>query len=474
LALIIGLFLIQRHGTATVGTFFGPVMFLWLCSVGVLGALSVLETPSVLMALDPRFALRFIVEHPGLAFVAAASVFLCMTGAEALYADMGHFGPQPIRLAWFVLVLPALTLNYFGQGALLLRDPSAVRNPFYLLAPDALLLPLVGLATLATVIASQAVISGAFSATQLASRLNFLPRLRVLHTSDVAHGQIYIPVVNWLLMVLVVTLTLAFRSSTALAAAYGIAVAGDLLLTSVLMLITLPLLAVPRLRWLALAFVGFAILEFGFFVANATKIPEGGWVPLALAGAVFTVLTTWRRGIDIMRGKKLAGPKATLDGLTIDLSGIPRVQGVALFFSSSRVGCPSAFLHNLKHNRIVHEHTVFLTVEYDETPRVRDDDRVEVMRGANGISRIIAHLGYRETPDVLAILRLAARKGLVFDMEDLSFFTSKPTIASISRRGLFSWRRSFFGWMLQNSTSVANYFRLPPNRVIELGAQLAI
>ncbi len=474
LALIIGLFLIQRHGTAAVGAFFGPVMFVWLCALGALGALSILQTPSVLLALDPRFAIGFIVEHPGMAFIAASAVFLCMTGAEALYADMGHFGPRPIRLAWFALVLPALTLNYFGQGALLLRDPSAIRNPFYLLAPDALLLPMVGLAAMATVIASQAVISGAFSATQLASRLNFLPRLKVLHTSETASGQIYIPLVNWLLMVLVVALALAFRDSASLAAAYGIAVSGDLLLTSVLMIITLPLLGSPRLRWLALAFVGFAVLEFGFFAANAPKIPDGGWVPLALAVAVFTVLTTWRRGIEIMRTKKGAGPKAVLDGLAIDLSGIVRVPGVAVFFSASRAGCPSAFLHNLKHNRIVHENTIFLTVEYDETPRVRDDERVELMRGANGIARVITHIGYRETPNVLAILRLAARKGLSYDEDDLSFFTSKPTIASVSRRGLFSWRRSFFGWMLQNSTSVADYFRLPPNRVIELGAQVAI
>jgi KUP system potassium uptake protein len=275
-------------------------------------------------------------------------------------------------------------------------------------------------------------------------------------------------------MVLVVTLALTFGDSASLAAAYGVAVSGDLLLTSVLMLITLPLLAASRLRWLAFVFVGFAVLELCFFAANATKIPEGGWVPLALAAAVFTVLTTWRRGIEIMRAKKEAGPKAALDGLSIDVSDIVRVPGVAVFFSSSRAGCPSAFLHNLKHNRIVHEHTIFLTVEYDETPRVRDDERVEVMRGVNGIARVIAHLGYRETPDVLSILRHAARKGLNCDTEELSFFTSKPTIASVSRRGLFSWRRSFFGWMLQNSTSVADYFRLPPNRVIELGAQVAI
>jgi KUP system potassium uptake protein len=474
IGIIIGLFLIQRRGTAAVGAFFGPVMVVWFLALAGTGVASIVQNPAVLQALDPRYALKLIVEQPALAFLAASAVFLCMTGAEALYADMGHFGRRPVQLAWFALVLPSLTLNYFGQGALVLRDPEAVRNPFYLLAPEPLLLPLIVLATLATVIASQATISGAFSATQQASRLNFLPRLRVMHTSEVAQGQIYIPVVNWLLLVLVLALVLGFRSSGALASAYGIAVAGDLLITSTMMLIVLPLAGNARLRMLWPMFLLFAVVELAFFAANAAKLLHGGWFPIALATVVFTVLTTWRRGIDIMRARKDAAPNATRDGLSLDIADVPRVPGAAVFFSSSRGGCPSAFLHNLKHNKIVHEQTVFLTVEFDEAPRVPDDERIEVMRGANGIVKIMSHFGYREEPDVDLVLRLAARKGVACTIGQTSFFTSKPTLVSVSRRGLFGWRRSLFGWMLQNSTSVANYFNLPPDRVVELGTQVAI
>ncbi|ODS98002.1 MAG: potassium transporter Kup [Lautropia sp. SCN 69-89] len=474
LGIILGIFLIQRRGTAAVGAFFGPIMLGWFVAIAGLGVASIAQNPAVLQALDPRYALKLIVEQPTLAFLAASAVFLCMTGAEALYADMGHFGRRPVQMAWFALVLPSLTLNYFGQGALVLRDSEAARNPFYMLAPEPLLLPLIVLATAATVIASQATISGAFSATQQASRLNFLPRLRVLHTSDVAQGQIYIPVVNWLLLALVLGLVLGFRSSGALASAYGIAVAGDLLITSLMMLLVLPLAVDARLRWLWPLFLLFAALEASFFAANAAKLLHGGWFPVALALVVFTVLTTWRRGIEIMRARKEAAPNATRDGLSLDIADVPRVPGAAVFFSSASGGCPSAFLHNLKHNKIVHEQTVFLTVQFDEAPRVPDDERIEVMRGANGIVRIMAHFGYREQPDVDRVLRLAARKGVACPVGETSFFTSKPTLISVSRRGLFGWRRSLFGWMLQNSTSVANYFELPPDRVVELGTQVGI
>jgi len=474
LSIIVGLFMIQRSGTAAIGALFGPVMLVWFGTLAVIGAVSIAQNPGVLWALDPRYALGFIVERPGIAFIAASAVFLCVTGAEALYADLGQFGANPVRVAWFSLVLPALTLNYFGQGALVLREPEAVWNPFFLLAPEAMTLPLVALAMLAAVIASQAVISGAFAATQQASRLNFLPRLRVLHISDAVRGRIYIPVANWLLLALVILLVLAFRDSTSLAAVYGIAVSGNLFLASVLMLITLPLLRGSRLRWLWLPFAGFAVLEGGFFAANVAMVGHGGWFPLVLALLVFTVLTTWRRGIEIMRAKKQAAPKAALDGLTIDLSGVTRVPGTAIFFSSSHSGCPSSFMHNLKHNNVVHDTTIFLTVEFEEMPQVPETERVQLMRGANGIIRLSAHFGYREDPDIHRILRQAARKGLVCSVEETSFFTSKPTLVSVSRRGPFGWRRSLFGWMLQNSTSVANYFKLPPNRVIELGTQVAI
>lgn len=473
LAVLIGLFAIQRRGTAVVGAFFGPIMIAWFVTLSVLGLASIVQTPQILMAINPMHAVRFMLEHPGWAFLASAAVFLCLTGAEALYADMGHFGPKPVRLAWFGLVFPALMINYLGQGALLLRNPEAARNPFYLLAPEWMLVPLIGLAMAATVIASQAVISGAFSATQQASRLNFLPRLQVKHTSDTARGQVYIPLVNWGLLLLVILLVLGFQNSDRLAAAYGIAVAGDLFLSSVILLVALTFTTGAR-RALWPIFLVLAVIEFYFFVSNASKIMDGGWFPLALAAIVFTVLTTWRRGIDILRAKKEASADTIEDGLTLPLDGVPRVPGHAVFFSSSRTGCPGAFLHNLKHNHVVHETTVFLTVEFDDVPRVLDDERVEIQRGANGIARVIAHFGFREDPDIELVLRLAARKGLTLQVQSTSFFTSKPTVVSVSRRGIFGWRRSLFGWMLQNSASVASYFNLPPNRVVELGAQVGI
>ena len=473
LAVLIGLFAIQRRGTAVVGAFFGPIMIAWFVTLSVLGLASIVQTPQILMAINPVHAVRFMLEHPGWAFLASAAVFLCLTGAEALYADMGHFGPKPVRLAWFGLVFPALMINYLGQGALLLRNPEAARNPFYLLAPEWMLVPLIGLAMAATVIASQAVISGAFSATQQASRLNFLPRLQVKHTSDTARGQVYIPLVNWGLLLLVILLVLGFQNSDRLAAAYGIAVAGDLFLSSVILLVALTFTTGAR-RALWPIFLVLAVIEFYFFVSNASKIMDGGWFPLALAAIVFTVLTTWRRGIDILRAKKEASADTIEDGLTLPLDGVPRVPGHAVFFSSSRTGCPGAFLHNLKHNHVVHETTVFLTVEFDDVPRVLDDERVEIQRGANGIARVIAHFGFREDPDIELVLRLAARKGLTLQVQSTSFFTSKPTVVSVSRRGIFGWRRSLFGWMLQNSASVASYFNLPPNRVVELGAQVGI
>ena len=474
LGILIALFTLQRRGTASVGAVFGPIMVVWFITLTLSGLLSIIKTPLVLQALSPTYALLFIVNHPGLAFLAASAVFLCLTGAEALYADMGHFGPKPVRLAWFMFVFPALMINYFGQGALVLRDPEAVRNPFYLLVPEPLLVPLIILATAATVIASQAVISGAFSATQQASRLNLLPRLKVFHTSDETSGQIYIPLVNWMLLVLVVLLVLEFRSSDRLASAYGIAVAGDLFLSSVILLIALPLVATGFVRRLWPLFLLFAVLEACFFAANVPKILHGGWFPLALATFMFTLLTTWRTGLEMLRAKKDVTKRGIDDGLAMNLEGIPRVPGVALFFSSSRFGCPGAFLHNLKHNKVVHETTVFLNVEFDDVPRVSDDDRVEVQRGQNGIVRLTAHVGYREDPDIRTILRLAGRKGIELDVDRTSFFTSRPTVISVSPRGLFGWRRSLFGWMLKNSVSVARYFDLPPNRVIELGTQVGI
>ena len=474
LVILVGLFMLQRSGTASVGALFGPVMVVWFLTLATLGIVSIVKSPEIIAAIDPRYALRFFVEHPGWSFVALSAVFLTLTGAEALYADLGHFGVRPIRFGWFLLVFPCLILNYLGQGALVLRDPDAVRNPFFLLAPDFLLVPLVILATLATVIASQATISGAFSVTQQASRLNYLPRLKVLYTSEVARGQIYIPVVNWTLLILVLLLVISFRSSTALAAAYGIAVSGVLLISSALLAVVLFGLKSTRIKALLPLVAGIIVIEIFFFIANISKIFEGAWFPLLLASIMFTVMTTWRRGMEIMRARKEASPRVASDDLDLDLSDITRVPGVAVFFSSTRTGYPASFLHNLKHNKVVHEQTVFMSIEFDDVPRVLDDDRIELQRREGGIYRLVGHFGYREDPDIRRLLKLARRKGLEINLDDTSYFTSKPVIVSVSRRGVFGWRRSLFGWMMQNSPTAASYFRLPPNRVIELGSQVAV
>jgi KUP system potassium uptake protein len=474
LVILIGLFMLQRSGTASVGALFGPVMVVWFLTIAILGIVSIVKTPEIVAAINPQYALTFVIEHPGWSFIALSAVFLTLTGAEALYADLGHFGVRPIQIGWFVLVFPCLMLNYLGQGALVLRDPEAARNPFFLLAPDFLLVPLVILATLATVIASQATISGAFSVTQQASRLNYLPRLKVLYTSDVSQGQIYIPVVNWMLLVAVLALVMTFGSSTKLAAAYGVAVSGDLLIGSVLLTVAVLMTPARRIKFLLPLLAVFLALELCFFAANISKVFEGGWFPLMVASIMFTVLTTWRRGMEIMRARKEASPHVVSDDLDLDLSGITRVPGVAVFFSSTRTGYPASFLHNLKHNKVVHEQTVFLSIEFDDTPRVLDDERIELQRRDGGIFRLVGHFGYREDPNIRRLLKLARRKGLEIDFDDTSYFTSKPVIVSVSRRGVFGWRRSLFGWMMQNSPTAASYFRLPPNRVIELGSQVAV
>ena len=474
LVILIGLFMLQRSGTASVGALFGPVMVVWFLTLAILGIVSIVQTPEIVAAINPRHALTFVIEHPGFSFIALSAVFLTLTGAEALYADLGHFGVRPIQVGWFALVFPCLMLNYLGQGALVLRDPAAARNPFFLLAPDFLLVPLVILATLATVIASQATISGAFSVTQQASRLNYLPRLKVLYTSDVSQGQIYIPVVNWMLLVAVLALVMTFGSSTKLAAAYGVAVSGDLMIGSILLAVAVLMTPTGRIKFLLPLLAVFLALELCFFAANISKVFEGGWFPLMVASIMFTVLTTWRRGMEIMRARKEASPNVASDDLDLDLSGITRVPGVAVFFSSTRTGYPASFLHNLKHNKVVHEQTVFMSIEFDDVPRVLDDDRIELQRREGGIFRLVGHFGYREDPDIRRLLKLARRKGLEIDLNDTSYFTSKPVIVSVSRRGVFGWRRSLFGWMMQNSPTAASYFRLPPNRVIELGSQVAV
>jgi KUP system potassium uptake protein len=473
IALLVTLFFVQRRGTARIGRIFGPVMIVWFLTLAALGVASVLRTPEVLQAVDPRYAIDFATHRPGLALLALGAVFLCVTGAEALYADMGHFGKIPIRIAWYALVFPSLLLNYFGQGALVLRTPEAAKNPFYLLAPEPLLLPLVVLATCASIIASQATISAAYSVTQQASRLNFLPRLRVLHTSDTAQGQIYVPLVNWLMLAGVLSLVLGFGSSSALAGAYGIAVNGDMIISSILLAVVVATRK-GRGKWgVFAALVVFLSLEATFLTSNGTKIVDGGWFPLALASAIFTVLTTWRRGVELLQARRAVQPEAREDIVRVGLSAAVRVPRTGVFFSSRRTGYPSAFLHNLKHNMVVHEKTVFVCIEFANIPYVDDDERLDIDRISEGW-RVIAQFGFREDPDVAMIIRLASMRGVRIDPDTASFFTSKGELVSVTQPRGFGLRRRLFAWMLQNSPTVADYLRLPPDRVVELRTQVAV
>jgi KUP system potassium uptake protein len=471
--ILVALFAIQRRGTERVGRLFGPVMVLWFLTIAALGLSSIAQSPEILWALLPHHAFSFMREQPLAAFGILSAVFLAITGAEAMFADLGHFGQSPIRTGWFVLVLPCLTFNYLGQGALVLRDASAVRNPFFLLAPEPLLLPLILLATLATVIAAQATISGAFSVTQQASRLNYLPRFKVHYTSETSRGQIYIPVVNWLLLAAVLFLVVEFRSSSELAAAYGLAVSGDLLIGSVLLAIGV-VFGRPRRIWLLALIAVFMIVELMFFLSNLSKFMEGGWLPLLVALLMFSVLTTWKRGTELIRARKDASPASRADGAPVDLAALTRVPGTAVFFSSGGHGYPTSFLHNLKHNQVMHETVIFLTVDFLEQPRLADSARLEIERTPRGPIRVVVRFGFREAVNLRKAFTLLRQRGLLVDYDQTSFFASKPVLVSVSRRGLFSWRRSLFAWLLQNSTSTARYFNLPPNRVVELGTQIAV
>ena len=474
IVVLVGLFAMQSFGTGDIGRFFGAVMLLWFVVLAALGLNSIVLTPAVLMAVDPSYAVSFAASHPGMAFIALGAVFLALTGGEALYADMGHFGRRPIRLAWFGIVLPALMINYFGQGALLLRDAQAVRNPFYLLAPSELLLPMVALATAATVIASQATIAGAFSVTQQASRLGYLPRVAVLYTSETERGQIYIGRVNWLLMILVLILVLEFQSSSALAAAYGIAVSTTMVLETALVIIVVSML---RLRYgppliVLLAAVG--CVEIAFFASNATKFFAGGWFPMAVAVVLFTLLTTWKRAGDVITAAEEAR-RVPIEGFATLFADVQRVPGTAIFFSAERDCVPTTLLHNLKHNKVLHERVVFLTILTEEVPRLPDDERIDIdMLERGRCYRVILRYGFREEPDILRALALLAQRGLRFEIDETTFFLGKTTIARAQRRGFFTWRRELFRWMQRNSPSAAEYFKLPPARVIELGTQISI
>jgi KUP system potassium uptake protein len=475
IVILIGLFLFQRRGTGGVGAIFGPVMLVWFFCIAALGVSQIVLEPRVLVAVDPLEAVRFFAANSTKGFLVLGAVFLVVTGGEALYADMGHFGAKPIRFAWFVLVLPALLLNYFGQGALLLRNPAAASNPFYFLAPAWTLYPMVVLSTIATVIASQAVISGAFSLTKQAVLLGYSPRVRIDHTSATEMGQIYIPSVNWALMAATIALVLGFESSSNLAAAYGVAVTTTMAITTILMAV------VARELWkwsvgasVALACV-FLVPDLAFFGANIVKVPHGGWFPLVVAAAVFTLLTTWRRGREILDAR-LRSEMLPIGLFLADVrkGTIPRVQGTAIYMSRTADGVPPTLLHNLKHNKVLHKTVVFLTVLTAEQPHVEGLDRLDVGDLGEGIFRVVARYGFMEEADVPQLLRSIHAPGLAFPENDTSFFLGKETIFATRHPGMALWRERIFAVMSRNARSATLFFHLPPNRVVEIGAQIEI
>ena len=474
--LVLGaLFASQRFGTAAVGRFFGPVMLVWFAVLAVLGAWHVLRDPAVLAALWPHHALAFIVAEPGVAFVALGAVVLCVTGAEALYADLGHFGKRPIRLAWFVVVMPALVLNYFGQGALLLADPQAVRNPFYEMAPQWALYPLIALATLAAVIASQALITAAFSVTKQVIQLGYLPRLRIAHTSIRETGQIYIPAVNWGLFAFIVVAVVAFRSSGALASAYGIAVTIDMTITTVMTFFVI------RFGWrlpllLCVAATGvFFVIDLVFLAANAVKVLEGGWFPLVIGALMYTLMTTWQRGRALL-GERLREDAIDLPSFLEAVFVHPplRVPGTAVFLNAERGSTPFALLHNLKHNKVLHERNLFVTVQHHEVPWIGFNRRIEVEPLGHDCWQLTLHFGFKNDPDVPEALRLLATHGIVLDEMDTSYFLSRDSVIPTFARGMALWREKLFASMHRNAAGAADFLYLPTNRIVELGSKVEI
>ena len=475
LVIVIGLFLIQRRGTASVGALFGPVMVLWFAVLALLGGINIAQHPEVLAAVNPIYGFNFLLGNSTLGFFALGAVVLCITGAEALYADMGHFGAKPIQYAWLGYVLPALIINYFGQGALLLADPSAIENPFYRLAPEWALYPLVILSTIATVIASQAVISGAFSITQQAIQLGYTPRLEVQHTSDQEIGQIYLPALNWLLLVSIIALVIGFGSSSNLAAAYGIAVTGTMLITNILAIAV----AVRLWNWSPLrAVLGalpFICIDLGFFLANSVKIPDGGWFPLAFGLAIFILLTTWKRGRELLH-KRLAADALQLKPFIEDVSlnGISRVPGSAIFMTPDPDSVPHALLHSLKHYKALHEQVVILSVSVFDVPFVPDIDRVEVRHLAGNFSQVIVQYGFKDEPDIPAALKICHEAGLNIEMMDTSFFLGRETLIPKLGSEMAYGRELFFVALFRNAGSATAFFKIPSNRVVELGSQVVL
>jgi len=475
LVVLFVLFWAQSKGTALVGAFFGPIMLLWFGTLAVLGIQSIMHNPSILHALNPIYAIHFFTVSPWIAFVALGAVVLSVTGAEALYADMGHFGRFPIRLAWFGFVLPALILNYFGQGALILKHPEFVKNPFYLLAPEWMLYPLIILATLAAVIASQAVITGAFSVSRQALQLGYLPRMHVEHTSESEEGQIYMPRVNWGLMLAVMILVLSFKSSGNLAAAYGIAVTGDMVITSLLAGIVFHnIWGWSKLRTGLLVSM-FLIIDVSFFSANVLKIPDGGWVPLAIGIVIFTLMLTWKTG-RAMVYTRLRNEAMALEPFIEAIGAHPptRVPGTALFMTPNLDGVPHAMLHNLKHNKVLHEKMVILTVKFLDYPHTSEEERVKLVALPHEFYKVTVTYGFKDEPNLPRDLQLCAELGLALDEMDTSYFIGKEILIASGNSGMAFWRKKIFIGLFRSAETITNQFKLPPNRVMELGSQLKI
>jgi KUP system potassium uptake protein len=475
LIILFCLFAVQKRGTAGIGKFFGPLTVLWFGVLALLGLVQIADHPEILWAISPHYALGFIWNHPGITFIILGAVVLCVTGAEALYADMGHFGKKPIRLAWFSVVMPSLVINYFGQGALLLKNPEAVKNPFYLMAPDWALLPLVGLATMATVIASQALISGAFSVTKQVIQLGYLPRLQVNHTSVKDTGQVYLPFVNWGLFTAIVLAVVMFKSSSNLAAAYGIAVCTDMLITTVLTYY------VVRYRWkyplwLCIAATGFFfVVDTAFWASNLLKLFAGGWFPLLIGGLVFTLMMTWKEGRRILNDKLRADALDLPSFLeAVFVSPPVRVEGTAVFLTADEGSVPNALLHNLKHNKVLHTTNLFVTVRNHEIPWIGLDKRVQVDSLGHDCWRVVIHYGFKNDPDVPKALELITGRGCDLDPMSTSYFLSRDTVVPTLGEGMAPWREKLFAQMHHNASAAADFLNLPNNSVVELGSKIEI
>jgi KUP system potassium uptake protein len=473
--ILVALFSVQSRGTAKVAAFFGPIMVVWFVALAIMGLLHISDDPRVMLAINPLYAFEFMFSHGKIALITLGLVFLAVTGGEALYADLGHFGRKPIQTAWFCLVLPALLINYFGQGALVLADPSALENPFYRLVPDTLLLPMVLLATAATVIASQAVITGAYSLVQQAIQLGFIPRLAIVHTSEEQAGQIYIPRVNTMLLIGVVLLVLLFRTSSALASAYGIAVATTMIVDGILGFIVIWKLW--RWQWwqAALLILPLVTIDATFFVSNLLKLLDGAWVPLLFAGFMGVIIVTWRRGTRILADKTRKS-EVPLDSLLRSLEKKPPhiVPGTAVFLTSDPAFAPTALMHNLKHNKVLHEHNVVLTIVTGDTPRVTDDDRVTITPVSPHFSRISLKFGYMEQPNVPKALAIARKQGWTFDIMSTSFFLSRRSLKPSPQSGMPMWQDRMFIGLAKSASDATNFFQIPTGRVVEVGTQVTI